>query len=249
MLPELTDLVAEVRLGGRSLGRLVAMPGFFPVKSYPARSNHAQIPMTCDLDRARIEGIERQRAAHDLTLDLNFFGRFNDRDGFSGSEQYNLNRGVWVDVLAQMEYQKTLLIEVPMPDPAAQPELAEAVGFLAQAQKHMLNNHDRDAVGTLRDALDQLALALGDDDGLDPAGQALFANQKAMTKADRLRVLRRALKLVTHPARHRDEVTVGIDWSRIDSAQMIAMTAAFMNEMAAPGARPSRAAAGTDDDD
>ncbi len=75
LLPELTDLVAEVRLGGRSLGRLVAMPGFFPVKSYPARSNHAQIPMTCDLDRPRIEAIERQRAAHDLTLEVSCSGK------------------------------------------------------------------------------------------------------------------------------------------------------------------------------
>jgi hypothetical protein len=62
-----------------------------------------------------------------------------------------------------------------------------------------------------------------------------------MTKAERLRVLRRALKLVTHPARHRDEVTAAIDWSRIDSAQLIFMTAAFINEMAAPDARPPQA--------
>jgi hypothetical protein len=60
-----------------------------------------------------------------------------------------------------------------------------------------------------------------------------------MTKADRLRVPRRALKLVMHPARHRDEVSVLIDWSRIDATQLITMTAAFINEMGAPGVRPS----------
>ena len=61
-----------------------------------------------------------------------------------------------------------------------------------------------------------------------------------MTKGERLRVLRRALILVTHPARHRDQVTVAFDWSRIDSAQMIAMVAAFLTEMGAPDARPPR---------
>jgi hypothetical protein len=64
-----------------------------------------------------------------------------------------------------------------------------------------------------------------------------------MTKGERLRVVRRALKIVTHPARHRDQVAVGIDWSRTDSAQMMAMVAAFVNEMAAPDARPSRLSA------
>lgn len=59
-----------------------------------------------------------------------------------------------------------------------------------------------------------------------------------MSKGERLRVLRRALMLVTHPARHRDQVSVGIDWGRIDSMQMISMVVAFVNEMAAPDARP-----------
>jgi hypothetical protein len=60
-----------------------------------------------------------------------------------------------------------------------------------------------------------------------------------MSKADRLPVVRRALKLVIHPARHQDEVTVSIDRSRTDAAQMITMVTAFINEMDAPGARPS----------
>lgn len=78
---------------------------------------------------------------------------------------------------------------------------------------------------------------MGDDDDLDPEiTRVLFTNGRTMSKAERLRVLRRALKLVMHPARHQDEVTVNIDW--IDAAQMITMTAAFINEMNAPGARP-----------
>jgi hypothetical protein len=82
-------------------------------------------------------------------------------------------------------------------------------------------------------------MALGDDDNIDPVAQALFANQRTMTKADRLRVLRKALKLVTHPARHRDQISVNIDWSRVDSQEMITMVAAFLSKMGAPGARPS----------
>lgn len=79
-----------------------------------------------------------------------------------------------------MEYQRTLLIEVAVPDPDAQPELASAVGLLAQAQKHALQGHDRDAVGTLRDVLEEVMLAFGDDDKID-AGlhRALFTNSRS----------------------------------------------------------------------
>lgn len=140
-----------------------------------------------------------------------------------------------------MGYQRTLLVEVPMPDPNVQPELADAVTFLAQAQRHLLLGHDRDAVGSLRDVLEQVKLAFGDDDTLDPElNRVLFDHSRSMTKAERLHVVRRALMLVTHPARHRDQVSVAIDWSRIDAAQMISMTAAFVNEMSAPGAHPPR---------
>jgi hypothetical protein len=52
--------------------------------------------------------------------------------------------------------------------------------------------------------------------------------------------VRRALKLVTGPAQHRDQVAVGTSCGRIDPAVMIAMAAAFVNEIGAPGARQLR---------
>jgi hypothetical protein len=244
-LPRLAELLAEVRIAGRPAGRFEPMPGYLPVVSYAARTNEAHIELTCDLDRARIEAIEAARGGRDLALDVWFNGRFGDGQAFSNQEPFVVNQGVWVDVLSQMGYQQTLLIEVPIPSPAAQPELAEAVRLLGEAQGHMVSGHDRDAVGKLRDVLDQVTLAFGDDDeNIDPAlKSALFQNSRGMDKAERLRVVRRALKLVTHPARHRDQVTAGFSWSRIDSAQMIAMVAAFINEMSAPDARPAQPSA------
>jgi hypothetical protein len=153
--------------------------------------------------------------------------------------QRSTERRSWLSPEGRTPIASTLLIEVPLPDAAAQPELAAAARLLGEAQGHMLVGHDRDAVGKLRDVLEEVTLAFGDDDSNDPVVTALFANSRSMSKAERLRVVRRALKLVTHPARHRDEVAVGIDWGRIDSAQMIAMVAAFVNEMGAPDARPT----------
>jgi hypothetical protein len=245
----LTELAAEVRVGGRSLGHFVPLsPGYLPIQSYPGRANRQSITLSCDLDRARVEAIEEARSGGHLALDVSIQGRFGDSSPLSGNEAYMVNQGVWVDVLAEMGYRRTLLIEVPVPDPHAQPELAKAVADLEQAQRHMALGHDRDAVGSLRDALEQVGLAFGDDDKV-PADleRALFANSRSMSKAERLRVLRRALKLVTHPARHRDQVTAAIDWSRIDSAQMITMTAAFIIEMSAPDARPQQSSSGPED--
>lgn len=238
-LPQVTELIAEVRTGGRSIGRFVPMPGYLPIRSYSERSNRQSIPLTCDPDRARVEAIEQLRAGGHLVTEISINARFEDGNAFSLQESYTVNQGVWIDVLAEMGYQRTLLVEVPMPDPNAQPELADAVALLAQSQGHLMLGHDRDAVGSLRDVLEQVKLAFGDDDSIDPdLNRVLFANSRSMTKGERLRVLRRALMLVTHPARHRDQVSVAIDWSRIDATQMILMTAAFINEMSAPDARP-----------
>jgi hypothetical protein len=44
------------------------------------------------------------------------FGFHGGRRAISFSEPYSVNQGVWIDVLAQMGYQHTLLVEVPMPD-------------------------------------------------------------------------------------------------------------------------------------
>jgi len=241
--PRLTELVGEIRISGCSVGRFTPIqPGYLPVESYPARTNQRQIELTCDLDRARIQAIEAARGGGNLQLDVWLSWRFDDGQVSSNQEGFIVNQGVWIEVLSQMGYQQTLLIEVPLPDPAGQPELAEAVRLLGEAQGHMLRGHDREAVGELRDVLDEVTRALGDDDERidSQLKRVLFDNSRNMTKAERLRVVRRALKLVTHPARHRDQVAVSMDWSRTDSAEMIAMVAAFVNEMAAPDARPSR---------
>lgn len=73
--------------------------------------------------------------------------------------------------------------------------------------------------------------ALKDDDNID------FSGAREMDKAKRLRLLRRAARVFTHPARHRDEVTASFEWNRIDAASTISIVAALLNELAAPGAR------------
>lgn len=236
----MTEFEALARIDGRLVGRFTpTVMGYLPITSYSGRVQRQSLTLSCDLDRARVAAIEAFRSGGNVVFGFGMHVRFSDGSSTSFEEGHTVNQGVWIDILREMGYQHTLLLEVPLPDPVTQPELAKAVADLEQAQTHMLGGHDRDAVGSLRDALEQVSLALGDNDQIPPdVENLLFANSRSMTKAERLRVLRRALKLVTHPARHRDQVTVAIDWSRIDAAQMITMTAAFINEMSAPDARP-----------
>ena len=144
---------------------------------------------------------------------------------------YLVNQGMWVQVLEQLGYRKTLLLEVPVVGKDISPDLAAAAADLQHAQRAMERGDYRDAVGHCRDVMENVLRALKDDDAID------FSNQRTMDKAERLRLLRRAFRVLTHPARHRDEVSVAIDWNRIDAACAISIAAALLTELSAPGAR------------
>jgi hypothetical protein len=139
-----------------------------------------------------------------------------------------VNQGVWVKTLNELGYGRVMLLEVPVPDERDRPELAQAVKDLVAGQQALLQGHDREAVGHLRDSLEALGSALNDGDESSAIVDALFRGQRAMDKPTRMRVLRRALKLMTHPARHRDEVTAAIDYDRVDAVSLISMVAALM---------------------
>lgn len=132
----LVDLTAEALVGGAPFGRFRQSPQGTPVKmATPAYAVTTALEM--ELDRGRLEAIENRRGGGGLELMLNMHA---DVEGPNGLRRdfsqvvHHINQGVWVSILEQMGYQKTLLIEVPVPDRAAAPELAKAVDLLARAQ-------------------------------------------------------------------------------------------------------------------
>lgn len=236
----LVDLSGELMVGNRSAARLRVSPQNMPLVQYP----HAvtiPVALEADLDRARLEAIEEVRGGGHLPLMLTVYPVLSEPTGETRTstlqEQWQVNQGVWVGVLEQMQYRRTMLLEVPVPDAQQQPELAQAAAILGRAQQAMLRGDYREAVGLCRDVLEEMSKALGDSDPT-PLPE-LFAGQRQMSKADRLRVLRQALKVFTHPAHHRDAVSVGMEWSRIDAASTVTMAAALLDELGAPGAKPA----------
>ncbi len=224
--------------GLKRIGRLTPQQGavLYEASTYVSER---QAPMEVELDWERLEAIERIRLGGDVMLSVALRARI-----FTGTEfqevddtlSLTINQGTWVKTLNELGYSRIMLLEVPIPDSQERPELAQAVSDLAGAQQALIQGHYREAVGQCRDVLESLGLALKDSDEHSPQIDALFTGSRSMDKAARLRVLRQAAKLVTHPAKHRDEVTAEIEYGRVDAVSLIAIAAALLPM--AHGARP-----------
>jgi hypothetical protein len=231
----LTGLVADVMTAGQPVGRAGPRPNELPLLPYNF-AQERQMTLELELDRARLEALENIRNGKELTFNLNIYTTLLDSTGqprqVSVSAGHTQNQSGWIAILEQMGYGKTMLIEVPVPDGQQFAELAAAVALLARAQESMARGEYREAVGLCRDVMDRINSALKDNDDLSE-----FANLREKTKADRVRLLRRALRVFTHPARHADDASSVFEWTRIDASSAISIVSALLNELAAPGAR------------
>ena len=222
----LFPLTGRLAVGNRDVGRL------FPLAAELTKATPRDYPDTialyADLDRPRVEALEAIRDGGALNVDVHVGGQvMSKQHGLcslrSASDNYQLNQTGWIDVLRQMGYGETMLVEVPVTD-----GIKKATKFLAAAQKAVGLGNYREAVGACRDVLEAVSMGVDDGDEHDPDFTPLFANTRSKDKQARLRVLRQALKILTHPARHVDEVTVLFDWNREDAVSAIAATAALL---------------------
>ena len=232
------DAVVSGRGGQeRYLGRLRVVDGPVWIESteYP-RDN--QLTLELELDRPRLEAVEGIRLGGDLsfTFRLRLRREWQQVEPPKSAVQvhderltYRANQSTWIEALQAMGYAKVLLLELPVPEKERRPELAEAVDHLSQAQQSIDRGHYREAVGHCRDTLEAATLALGDKPDLsDQALKRLFDDSRAMDKVQRLQVVRRAMALLCHPARHVDEVTTRIDWDREDAVSVVSMAGALL---------------------
>jgi hypothetical protein len=112
--------------------------------------------------------------------------------------------------------------------------MAPAVRHWQQAWNAYQSRQPEAAVGGCRLALEALMQTLGDRDDApvnaiyNAEVQALFQGQRAMTKEERLRLVRRAIRVLCHPPHHADAVSAGIDWDRNDAEFVLAGVAALL---------------------
>lgn len=192
------------------------------------------ILLETELDARRVEAIERVRLGGDLFFRMNLYGVANggcekSSRSVNATLQYRANQSAWIETLEQMGYRQTMLLEIPVPGDEVSPQLPEAAKHLQTAQTHMLRGHFRDAVGACRDVMESLSTALNDErDQLPEAIKSWFEGTRSLGKEERLRIVRRAFKILTHPARHADEVSTSIEWGPTDARAAIVMAATLL---------------------
>jgi len=217
----ITELSGELRLlqGGQPgplIGEMRALGSDLPMQS----NTYAQerwISLGKELDGARIEAIEAVRLGRDMRIRLSLAGRARQLSGaheatIRADLDLDVNQSAWIRVLDGMGYRKTLLLEIPMPAADAPEQLRQAIEHLQQAQDLMMHGRHREAVGACRDVLDQMDAALNDEQDIPDAVKGWLNHTREMDKAARIRLVRRALKSLTHPARHADEVSARVEW-------------------------------------
>lgn len=196
----------------------------------------AQVTLEVDLDCWRLEAVEAVRNGGDLQLLMVMHAIVEDHASNRRVHQqglnHTINQGVWVRILEAMGYQKRLLLEVPVTDAQVSPELAAAVNLLARAQDAAARGDYRDAVAGCRDVIERIDSALKAE-----IDRAAFENLREKSKAERLKLILRAVKVFTHPAKHSDDVSVAMEWNRVDASFAISAVAALITELSAPGAR------------
>jgi hypothetical protein len=224
----LSDFSGELQLRDTSgsvasVARMIPANPPFWIQSYK-HSNTQAVIMEADLDRYRLEAIEKARRGRDLHLAIQLRAQAEQkgqRQAVGGSEEVNLNRGQWIDILKQLGYRETLLLEIPLSG-AKNRHLASAIKHLDTAHDALQRGAYRDAVAMCRDALEALTPFAGDD------REATFENSRHHNKNQRLLVLRRALRQLPHAAKHAEPGDQLIEWEHADAEMLVSMTAALV---------------------
>ena len=234
----LHELTGDLQIEGRYAGslRLFQELGQFSIGQY---EGSLPVFLVADLSLRQLQAIEDLRQGKGLTIGVNIsmtcWGKLHAGAGLlrssSGYLSHQVSQGAWIEILNELGYRKIMLLEIPELAESLAPELTEAVAYIGKAQQALYRGEYREAVGCCRDVLESLSTAMGDSDVQDTEFQAFFRDVRSKDKAARLRLVRRAMKILSHPARHADEVATQIEWSRTDATAVITMIAALLQQL------------------
>ena len=210
------------------VGRLVARQNSNSTNriiSYDYTHTH-QIDFEIELDSKRIEAIEQIRLGGELTFSISLYATATQNENSTPlhNQPYELlvSQSDWIKVLESIGYQKTLLLEIPVPTGETNATFAEAAKHLGTAQKHMLLGHYRDAVGACRDVLESMNRFLYSED--NPAQ----TSKRKRDKSERISAVRVSLYELTSAAKHADDTTSLIEWNLADARASISMAATLL---------------------
>ncbi len=210
-------------------------------------SHKSNFGLYVDLDRVCLEEIESLRDGNDFWLRLHFKGIANGPNGRLPLDawlapEFDANQSVWLKVLAEMGYQRSMLFEIVIPNPDGSDELSRSTLYLIQAQEDLVRGRYEDAISDCRKALESLAGAMRDQSELEKSIKRYcrinesdqVANsldngdsRRSMTMEERFLFLRAAIQHITNLAHHASEP--GRLPQRADAKCIIAATAAVIS--------------------
>jgi|GEM_PF-2378627 len=231
------NLYARDKSGGTHyLGRLEHQSHNFPkiINSKSYNSENVQFEM--ELTSSRIEAIEELRQGKNINLEISLEGiafkqGVDEPRRAHVSIRHCIKQSEWLEVIEQMKYQKTMVIEIPLFEESAIPGAKDINEHLMAAKNHMLHGNYREAVGSCRDVLEKLGDSLGDDKTTlidEMSAKEYFNKSDKMNKNERLRLVRRSVRFFSQPSRHVDEVSSKYNWNYIDARAMISFTSAIV---------------------
>jgi hypothetical protein len=181
-----------------------------------------------DIALNQIAAIEARRdAGFALDVQLDITADAGEKHGSAHLSGVPVGRETWLQLLSQAQYQRTMILELPMPDPTSFPGLATALTFLAQAQQRFMEGENRQAVEAVRQCL---AAAVNKDPNVedDNAAEVGEAMRSARTTGglypERFELVRRALKLAADLGAHPEVDESGPKEARA----LIGMAGAFL---------------------
>lgn len=202
----LRHLTLRVEWGGKEQRRI----GFaVPEQAQPVRmssSGQQSLDFRLTLMPQQLEAIETRRNGGDFRLTIWLTGEVsqgNDTATITESGEHHVRQQDWVEVLERMEYRRSLLYEVTLPDPESGAE--PVAGIIRKAQHHLLRGHYDECVAECRKLFEVYPLSKEDEAQLRRAREKSNSGRggkESMDIPERLALLRDAVKCATHPAHH-----------------------------------------------
>lgn len=168
--------------------------------------------LLADMEVQQFDAIERIRDG-EFSLDLSI-----EVEADLGSERTTVNirdhpvsREAWIGILDQIHFQKTILLELPTPDPQASPSIAGAISFYLDAQNKFREGENRLTMEALRQSLVALnGSVLDDEETTEEVGTQLKSAKRTQPGySERFELVGRALKFLSDLGAHPESGETG----------------------------------------
>jgi hypothetical protein len=176
-----------------------------------------------DIDPRQIATIEDARdGGFTLDIQIEITADAGAEHGSTHISGLPVSRESWLRVLEQIQYQRTMLLELATPNPQSVPHLSKAINCFVNAQRRFLEGENRSAVEELRQCL---AALVNQDPNLNDDSAVITADMKTARFGgaqfdERFDLVRRALKLTTDLAAHPEVAETGPTEARASIAMV-----------------------------